>query len=210
MRKRGGFVSEKQNPDGSLSPYELNITYFDAFSDYNGSQSLQERRYICSQIIMLSLQGVPGIYFHNLTATRNNMKGVSITGRYRTINRKKWYYDELTDAINDPDTNTHRIFNRYKQILKKRSKHPAFHPFGEQEVFNVDSDLFCILREDPYQTEKILVIANLTNSEKEVESLSEKLPIDQNGSHIDIISEKECIKHDTLTLRPYQVIWVVV
>ena len=210
MKKRGGFVSEKQNPDGSLSPYELNITYFDAFSDYNGSQSLQERRYICSQIIMLSLQGVPGIYFHNLTATRNNMRGVSITGRYRTINRKKWFYDELTDAINDPDTNTHRIFKKYKEILRKRSQHPAFHPYGKQEVFDIDSDLFCILREDPYETEKILVIANLTNSEKEIENQIEHLPIEAGNSHIDILSEKECIKDGKMNLKPYQVIWVVV
>ena len=89
VKKRGGFVSYKQNPDGTNSPYELNITYFDAFASLDGSNSLQERRYMCSQIIAMSLMGVPGIYFHNLTATRNNLKGVSITGRYRSINRKK-------------------------------------------------------------------------------------------------------------------------
>ncbi|MGF1670801.1 MAG: sugar phosphorylase, partial [Balneolaceae bacterium] len=120
VKKRGGFVSYKQNPDGTHSPYELNITYFDAFASLEGSASLQERRYMCSQIIAMSVLGVPGIYFHNLMATRNNLKGVSVTGRYRTINRKKWLYDDLVDSLNDPDTTTHRIFNRYRQIINLR------------------------------------------------------------------------------------------
>ena len=210
MKKRGGFVSEKQNSDGSLSPYELNITYFDAFSDYNGSQSIQERRYICSQLIMLSLQGVPGIYFHNLTATRNNIRGVSITGRYRTINRKKWKYEELVDSLNDPDTNTYRIFNRYKDILMKRNEHPAFHPFGSQTVYEVDSDLFCILREDPSNIERILVVANLKN-EKITKSLGDlDLPIEKHSTYDDILTGKNRIKDSELTLDECQVAWLVV
>jgi sucrose phosphorylase len=210
MKKRGGFVSEKQNSDGSLSPYELNITYFDAFSDYNGSQSIQERRYICSQLIMLSLQGVPGIYFHNLTATRNNMRGVSITGRYRTINRRKWKYDELVDLLNDPDTNTYRIFNRYKDILMKRNEHPAFHPFGSQKVYEIGSDLFCILREDPANIERILVVANLKNK-KITKSLGDlDLPIEKHSKYDDVISGQTCIKRSELTLDACQVAWLVV
>jgi len=209
MKKRGGFVSEKQNPDGSLSPYELNITYFDAFSDYNGSQSVQERRYMCSQIIMLSLQGVPGIYFHNLTATRNNMRGVSITGRYRTINRKKWGYSELVDALNDPDTNSYRIFNRYKEILEKRNQHPAFHPFGGQKVFDADPDLFCIERRDPDNRERVFVAANLTDNEKSVNLEDHDFPFEVNKNYEDILTEKKCIKDGTLTLSPFQVAWIM-
>ncbi len=210
MKKRGGFVSEKQNSDGSLSPYELNITYFDAFSDYNGSQSIQERRYICSQLIMLSLQGVPGIYFHNLTATRNNMRGVSITGRYRTINRKKWKYEELVDLLSDPDTNTYRIFNRYKDILLKRNEHPAFHPFGSQTVYEIDSDLFCILRKDPGNTERVLVVANLTNK-KVKKSLNElDLPIEKKSKYDDVLTGQTRIEGEELNLDAFQVAWLVV
>lgn len=209
MKKRGGFVSEKQNPDGTLSPYELNITYFDAFSDYNGSQSYQEKRYICSQIIMLSLQGVPGIYFHNLTASRNNVRGVKITGRYRTINRKKWSYKELVDSLNDPDTNTYRIFNRYKEILSKRNEHAAFHPFGTQTVYDVDSDLFCIERRDPDGMERIVVAANLTSKIKELELQDQHLPFEVNKTYGDILSEKKCIVNGVLYLKPFQVAWIM-
>ncbi len=210
IRKKGGFVSEKKNPDGSLSPYELNITYFDAFSGINGSQSLQERRYICSQIISMSLKGVPGIYFHNLTATRNNLQGVSITGRYRTINRKKWYYEELTGELSDPDSTTHRIFNKMKQIIAARKKHPAFHPFGRQSVTDLGNELFCLLRWDPAETEKILVLANLTNKDKEVKLTDFELPVKEKGTYSDIISQDIAVKDGVATLKPFQVIWVKV
>lgn len=210
IRKKGGFVSEKKNPDGSLSPYELNITYFDAFSGINGSQSLQERRYICSQIISMSLKGVPGIYFHNLTATRNNLQGVSITGRYRTINRKKWYYEELTGELSDPDSTTHRIFNKMKQIIAARKKHPAFHPFGRQSVFDLGNELFCLLRWDPAETEKILVLANLTNQDKEVKLTDFDLPVKAKGTYSDIISQDFAVSDGVASLKPFQVIWVKV
>ncbi|MCC5941347.1 MAG: sugar phosphorylase [Balneolaceae bacterium] len=208
IRQKGGFVSEKKNPDGSLSPYELNITYFDAFSGINGSQSLQERRYICSQIISMSLKGVPGIYFHNLTATRNNLQGVSITGRYRTINRKKWYYDELAGELSDPDTTTYRIFNKMKQIITARKKHPAFHPFGRQVAADVGDDLFCLIRWDPAETEKILVLANVTNNEKSVNLTNFDLPVKDRGTYNDILSGNEAVTDGVAILKPFQVLWL--
>lgn len=208
IREKGGFVSEKQNSDGSLSPYELNITYFDAFSSKNGKQSLQEKRYICSQIISMSLQGVPGIYFHNLTATRNNLKGVSITGRYRTINRRKWVYDELMDEISDPDSNTSRIFNRMKEIIAVRWQHPAFHPFGGQEVYSFDPELFCIKRWDPDKTESILVVANVT-ANKKIVSLSESgLPLNPKKKYNDILTGNEVGSNEILQIESYSVLWI--
>ena len=208
IKKKGGFVSEKKNPDGSLSPYELNITYFDAFSGINGSQSLQERRYICSQIISLSLKGVPGIYFHNFTATRNNLQGVSITGRYRTINRKKWFYDELAEELSDPDTSTYRIFNKMKQIISAKKKHPAFHPFGKQIAIDAGDDLFCIIRTDPAETERILAVANVTDYEKSLDLKSLDIPINKNGVYSDIISGKITVTNGVAELKPFQVIWI--
>jgi len=210
ISQKGGFVSEKKNADGSLSPYELNITYFDAFSGMNGSQSLQERRFMCSQIIAMSLKGVPGIYFHNLTATRNNVQGVSITGRYRTINRKKWYFEELMSELSDPDTSTHRIFNKMKEVIAKRKKHPAFHPFGRQQVFELDSDLFCLLRWDPDKTEQVLVVANLTNKVKEVVFTDSSVPIKEGSEYSDILSGEKVFTNGKAGLEPFQVIWVKV
>jgi len=208
IRKKGGFVSEKQNPDGSLSPYELNITYFDAFGGVNGSEALKEKRFICSQIIAISLQGVPGIYFHNMTATRNNLQGVALTGRYRSINRKKWYYEELMDELNDPDTNTSRVFSQMKQIITSRWHHPAFHPFGGQKVYDLGNDIFCIERWDPDETEHVLVIANVTSKTKEIELTDYDLPLKSSNPSSDILSGKEILSSGKMTLSAYQVVWI--
>jgi len=210
IRTKGGFVSEKKNEDGTLSPYELNITYFDAFSENNGTRSLQEKRYLCSQIISLSLKGVPGIYFHNLTATRNNLQGVSVTGRYRSINRKKWFYDELVGELSDPDTSTNRIFYKMKEIISKRKKHPAFHPFGGQQSYDISSSLFCLMRWDPDKTEQILVVGNLTNESRRVDFAGKNLPVHESKAYSDIISGEEVVKAGTAELKPFQVIWITV
>jgi len=158
----------------------------------------------------MSLKGVPGIYFHNLTATRNNVQGVSITGRYRTINRKKWYYEELMSELSDPDTSTHRIFNKMKEVISKRKKHPAFHPFGRQQVFELDSDLFCLLRWDPDKTEQVLVVANLTNKVKEVDFSDSRVPIKEGSEYSDILSGEKVFTNGKAGLEPFQVIWVKV
>ncbi|MEX0648704.1 MAG: sugar phosphorylase [Balneolaceae bacterium] len=209
IRRKGGFVSEKKNPDGSQSPYELNITYFDAFGGANGSQSLQEKKYLCSQILCMSLKGVPGLYFHNLTATRNNLAGVSVKGKYRTINRKKWDYEELMEELSDPDSTTYRIFNHMKDIISVRKKHPAFHPFGRQKVYHISVNLFCIERTDPGRTEKILVIANVTKVSRPLENIDE-LPLSEEKSYNDILSGKECIINGRAELSPYSVVWIKV
>lgn len=208
ISKKGGFVSEKKNADGTLSPYELNITYFDAFSTNNGSQSKQEKQYLCSQIIALSLKGVPGFYFHNLTATRNNLQGVSVTGRYRTINRKKWFYDELVGELSDPDTSTNRMFYKMKEVISARKKHPAFHPFGGQQPYDISSSIFCLMRWDPEETEKILVIGNLTSQSVTIDLTETELPVQESKSYSDIISGEEVVSSGTAKLNPFQVIWV--
>jgi glycosidase len=68
----GGLVSYKANSDGTSSPYELNINYFDALNDPNARESLDTQidRFVCAHAIMLALVGVPGIYFHSLFGSR--------------------------------------------------------------------------------------------------------------------------------------------
>ena len=208
IRKKGGFVSKKKNPDGSLSPYELNITYFDAFSDLNGTKDMQMKRFLCSQIICMSLKGVPGIYLLNLMATKNNVEGVSITGRYRTINRKKWYYDELMDTISEPGSIPNQVFNKMKEVMKCRSHLIAFQPFGKQVIYEVDSDLFCLMRKDIHESQRVLVIANVTGKIKEIDTNTLSLPIDVKRDYEDVLSGEIFFRDGIAKLEPFQVAWV--
>ncbi|MFA7256388.1 MAG: sugar phosphorylase, partial [Kiritimatiellales bacterium] len=106
VKTLGGQVSTKRNSDGSESPYELNITYFDAM----GGDEHQVERFLCSQTVLLGLKGIPGIYFHSLTATPNDQDGFKASGRVRSLNRKKWNADELEILLNGQNT-TSQVFN---------------------------------------------------------------------------------------------------
>ncbi len=101
----GGLVSYKSNPDGSHSPYELNINYFDALSNpFSGEQNqVRVDRFMAAHSIMLCLAGVPGIYFHSLFGSRGWPQGVQLTGRNRTINRQKLERLALERELQQPE-----------------------------------------------------------------------------------------------------------
>ncbi|MCJ7626470.1 MAG: sugar phosphorylase, partial [Anaerolineaceae bacterium] len=101
IKAHGGLISSKTNADGSESPYEMNISYFDALSDPNSDEALdiQVKRFLVSQAILLAVVGLPGIYVHSLFGSRNWLEGVKQTGRSRTINRYKFDADELDAAL---------------------------------------------------------------------------------------------------------------
>ena len=58
MRQRGGQVSTRQLSDGRNSPYELNVTYFDALSDPGQAPGeMHIARFLCSQTILWLCSG---------------------------------------------------------------------------------------------------------------------------------------------------------
>lgn len=206
-KKRGGFVSYKTNANGSQSPYELNITYFDAFEEPGIADSdLQIKRYLCSQTIMLSLQGVPGIYFHNLVATKNDMEGVLENGEKRSINRKKWSYQELKDRLDDPENTAHIVLNYFKRVLGIRKAHSAFSPEAKQKVLSLNSGLFAFVRQA--ETETVLVISNLTNEQTSVDS-GELSDFAVNHRELtDLLTDSKKKVDPELTIEPFETLWL--
>jgi sucrose phosphorylase len=144
----GGLVSYKNNPDGSRSPYELNISLFDALSDPAGSEPLhtQVDRFMAAQAIMLALVGVPGIYFHSLFGSRGWPEGVRLTGYNRAINRQKLDRATLEAELADPHSPRSQVFRRTLRLLEARRGSPAFHPMGVQRVLNCGESAFGIAR----------------------------------------------------------------
>lgn len=205
----GGFVSYKNNPDGTQSPYELNITYFDAINPPDLTRSdptLAVQRFICSQAIMLAFMGVPGIYFNSLFGCRNDLAGVQATGRYRSINRQKFAAGTLLSAIAHLDTLTAQTFHAYQHLLDVRYDERAFHPLGNQQVLEVGSAIFALERLSPDGGEHLLALHNITGSE-----VSLAIPITSAHRRHDLVSGQQYrSSSDTLqlTLRPYQVIWL--
>lgn len=212
VKKRGGFISYKQNRDGTQSPYELNITYYDAFEDPGQPDTpLQMKRFICSQILMLSLKGVPGIYFQNLVAGKNNIEGVLETGHKRSINRRRWRLGELEKRLEDPGHAAHEVLNRYRQLLNIRRQHPAFHPEGAQKVYDVREELFVMQRISPDENERILVIGNVTREEVSVDTgqIGQLGRAGEEGFE-DLLDPQRSVDGDTIVLAPFETVWLLV
>ncbi len=209
-KERGGYVSYKTDEDGNESPYELNITYFDAFKDIeHGDDQLQIKRFICSQIIMLTLQGLPGIYFHSLTATPNCQEGVEKRGEKRAINRRRWNPDELRDRLNNSETTASKVFNEYRRILNIRRQHPAFNPYARQQVYDVGESLFVVLRENTDQQEAVLSISNLSSGKKKVPVNEVDLPVKVDSAYPNLLKEeKRKIEDGDLVLESFETVWL--
>ena len=199
--EHGGLVSYKHNADGSQSPYELNINYFDALSDPNGEEplALQINRFIAAQAIMLSLLGVPGIYFHSLFGSRGWLDGVKQTGRNRTINREKCALETLQNELADSDTLRARVFSRYRQLLLARSSSSAFHPHGTQKVVEVHPSVFAIERISPDGKARAVCLHNV--SAREI-TFTTDYP-----SATDLFTGQS-LQVSNITLEPYQILWM--
>lgn len=197
----GGLISHKRNPDGSTSPYEMNINYFDALSNPNSDEplALQVDRFMAAQAIMLSIVGVPGIYFHSLFGSRNWRGGVQLTKHNRTINRQKFTLAELEEALADPTSLRARVFTRYRQLLSVRSTSSAFDPHGAQRVLDVDKGIFAVLRTSPDESKQVLCLQNVSAREAQIQN-----PL--NKAARDLLTNRSVDLK--ITLEPYRTLWL--
>ncbi len=204
IKKQGGEVSTKRNADGTDSPYELNITYFDAL----GGDDLQIDRFLCSQTIMLALKGVPAIYFHSLTATPNDHEGVKTTGRARSINRKKWNIDELENELSGSGP-TAQVFSEYCRRIQIRTRQSAFHPDAHQRVVELDDGLFGFVRVATDGDEIIACISNFSKVRKTV-AIDPRFPeCDTPRPLTDLLSGARFSgSGKEIPLDPYQTVWL--
>jgi sucrose phosphorylase len=126
MHRFGGFVSMRANPGGEDTPYEINITWFDAMKGTRrGADPWQVERFLCSQNLMMALQGIPALYLHSMTASLNDHEGVERSGRLRSLNRRRWQREELDELLDSRNTPTREVFMALKRRLAVRRREPA-------------------------------------------------------------------------------------
>ncbi|MFN8596964.1 MAG: sugar phosphorylase [Anaerolineae bacterium] len=202
---QGGRVSYKHNADGSRSPYELNINYFDALSDPNSDEplALQIDRFIAAHAIMFSLIGVPGIYFHSLFGSRGWPEGVRLTGHNRTVNRQKVDRVDIERELFEPHSRRNQIFQRLKQLLMARARVRSFDPHGEQRVLEFSDQVFAVQRR--VADEAVLCLHNVSRQPQAVHLSAPWLT-----AH-DLITDQPviCDANGRLVLAPYQVMWAM-
>jgi sucrose phosphorylase len=190
----------------------MNINYFDALSNPQANEplELQVDRFMSAQAIMLSLPGVPGIYFHSLFGSRGWREGVSLTGRNRTINRQKLDLATFDSERSDGSSLRHRVFHCYAQLLRARSASSAFHPHGAQQVMDCGGGIFALLRLSPDGNQRVLCLHNVSDQTQPVTSSFSDISRLPSQPFTDLITN-ETIRgplNGTLALKPYQTLWL--
>lgn len=209
MHSFGGYVSMKSNPDGTDSPYEINISYFDALrGTSNGIDQWQIPRFLASQAIMLAIKGIPAIYIQSLLATPNDLAGVEKTGLTRSINRRKWDYGELNGLLNNTFTPNSLVLHELQRLLKIRKKQAAFHPDAEQEILSLGSEFFGVRRQETTGGQEILAISNLTEWPQHL-CLKALTELSLKDYRFDLIKGNKVLVEENMTLlQPYQNVWL--
>ena len=197
----GGRVSYKHNADGSSSPYELNINYFDALSDPNGSEPIERPidRFTAAHAIMLALIGVPGLYFHSLFGSRGWPEGVARLGHNRAVNRQKLDRAAVERDLTDGRSRRRRVFERLARLLQARAASPAFDPHGAQRVLSLNDRVFAVERAAGGRR-----ALSLTNVSAEIQRV-------QPGAawrHARPLAGAAAVDDDGVSLPPYHTYWM--
>ncbi len=188
VKDNGGKFNYKSNPDGSESVYEMNITYFDAIKDSALDPVTNIDRFVAAHGILMSLVGVPAIYYHSLLGSQNYYDGVTESGINRRINRQKFTVnDTAISSVND-----NHVLAKLNNLLDVRTSEPLFNPYNKQEVLKLSSSIFAIKRIND-SGEFITCLINVTDEEVSV-----------NVEGFDIVTNSQFNQ----TLAPYQVAFI--
>ena len=208
MTAFGGLLTHRTLSDGTESPYEVNISLYDAFQGtIRGKDSWQKERFLCSQAVMLALAGIPALYYNSLLATPNYLDGVERTQRNRTINRRKWLMSDVDARLDDAKSDAYYVFQSIANLITVRRASPAFDPDAGQTCIQVDPRIFMLRRVKPSASADVLCIFNL--SDQEVTLTRNQLPIEKEVNVSDLLSDR-IIDAQTkrFTLSAYEVLWL--
>lgn len=191
--EHGGFVSYKSNPDGTKSPYELNCNYMDLLTNPNESDDIRVQRFMLTQSVMICMPGVPGVYYHSVFGSENDVNGAVESGISRRINREKLNYSDLKERLADSESLSAKIFDSYTNMLTIRSAEKAFNPMGKAKFSNVDG-VFIIER--TLGDDTLYCLHNFSGEEKNAGEVTD--------GRTDVISGK---KSNTI-LKPFEFRWL--
>lgn len=197
LEKEGALVSYKQNPDGTQSPYEINVTYMDALNRLADNDDTRLQRFLLAHSILLTIPGVPAVYVQSILGARNDVDGVAQTGHNRSINRKKYPISEIETGLADDKTLMHRTFEGIKEMIQVRKPQALFHPNVPMEVVDLGKEIFAIRRVDA-SGNSILVLHNLSDQ-----------PISCDvAANWDILKDQPISGSAPIVLAPYEFRWL--
>ena len=208
IQQFGGEVTTRAISKTSERPYEINTTWMEAMKGTaKGLDNYQIERFLCSQIVMLGLEGIPAFYINSLFAAENDYEKFKLTKHKRSINRKHWEFAELQSLLFDDKSKSSKIFYELKRLISIRSKQAAFHPNATQYTLHLGPNIFGFWRQSINRDQSIFAIHNLTSSQQELFLSNVNLICTDNWIDLiawDILDNSK----DKILLQPYQCLWI--
>ncbi|OSQ43361.1 alpha-amylase family glycosyl hydrolase [Thalassospira alkalitolerans] len=206
-RKMGGQVSYRALKGGGQKAYELNVTLFSMLAEnFDGDTTYGLERFVMSQAIAMSLEGVPAIYVQSILATENDQKGYEETGIPRRLNRKIWQLPDAEARLSE-DGIAKSAFDQLRALMSIRMGQPAFHPNATQYTLNLGPNLLGVWRQGHLNDQSIFCVFNLTDKPQDLD-LS-KINLIMTVGWTDLLSQQVIEDYNgILPLAPYQIVWI--
>ena len=207
-QQAGALVSMRTMPDGTEAAYELNCSLFDVMrSTFKGEDDHHFDRFICSQTIPMSLEGIPAFYVHSFLGTPSDHEAVERRGMNRAINRHRWHYPDLLERMEDEGSDQARVMKALSGRLRIRARQPGFHPNATQFTLRLDPRLFGVWRQSLDRYQSIFAIHNV--SDETVTVSPNELNMIEDDNWRDLLSAEEIdASADRIIFAPYQCRWI--
>ncbi|MBS8273091.1 sugar phosphorylase [Thalassospira tepidiphila] len=205
--KMGGQVSYRALKGGGQKPYELNVTLFSMLAEnFAGEATMGLERFVMSQAIAMSLEGIPAIYIQTILATENDQKAYEETGIPRRLNRKIWKLDDAEETLSREGV-ARSAFDQLRELISIRQGQPAFHPNATQYTLNLGPDLLGVWRQSHLNEQSIFCVFNLTEHPQDLD-LS-KINLIMTEGWQDLITQQVIGDYNgMMKLAPYQIVWI--
>lgn len=197
----GALVSYKNNPDGTTSPYEINVTYLDALNSEADDDATRLKRFLLAHAILLVFPGVPAIYIQSILGGRNYYDGVRAAGHNRAINRQKYDLQQIESALAGGDWLRQQVYTRLGQLIQLRRRQPAFHPDNPMTLYDSENALLVLSRHQPESGDGLLCVFNLSGR-----SVMTQLPVAHTLQ--DVVSGEKIDGTQPVKLDAWQFMWL--
>ncbi|MDA8776727.1 sugar phosphorylase [Alphaproteobacteria bacterium] len=193
---------------GRQVPYEINTTLFSALrGTVNGPDAYQVDRFLASQTIMMSLEGIPAFYVQSFLASENDEARATATGRNRSLNRTQWRMEDIDAKLAADDTPMAQVFSEMLRRVAIRKKQKAFHPDATQFTLHIKSGMFGFWRLSLDRRQSLFVVTNMTDKMRVLNLRDMNLYADTQW--VDLLSGTPVHPDDEeLELAPYQTVWI--
>ncbi len=207
--KRGGLVSHRRLSNGEDKPYELNISWWSAMEDSGrDSNRFQYERFLLTQLLVMSLKGVPAFYLPALLASENDIKSFSMTGQRRDLNREKFKLEKLSAVFKNPESNANKNLRYLRNAMDLRGKLPPFHPQSEMECLSKSRGDIVVIKRG-IGSKSVFTIHNMTENKINYRLIEDEFTklIKNNENMQDYLTSNK-YNSNNIELEPFQVIWL--